>query len=207
MSTTTLFVELLIIGLEVCLWLILGITVIVDDSSWISHVNGKFSGNAVISTIVVFAVAYLFGIVIDKIAHFLIGYERLLWLLRPEYFESGSLGQRYAQRLSGWLAADDIEDRDHPRMLHAQLMTQSGELGGDILYARSKIRILRASVINVPLIALFAAFAGWELCDSYGLFVLVLTIGPIFTGFIIFTYLYTQRLYNRRLRRFKRFLN
>jgi hypothetical protein len=207
MSTTTLFVELLIIGLEVCLWLILGLMVIVDDSSWLSHLAGKFSGNAVLSTIVVFAVAYLVGIVIDKIAHFLIGYERLLWLLRPEHFESGSLGQRYARRLSAWLAADDIEDRDHPRMIHAQIMSQSGELGGDILYARSKIRILRASVINVPLIALFAAYAAWELCDSYGLVVLVLTTGTIFAGFVIFTYLYTQRLYNRRLRRFKRFLD
>ncbi len=139
----------------------------------------------------------------DKVAHFLISYERLAWLLQPKHFEPGSRIQRYAQRLRAWLEADDIEDTDHPRMIHAYIMTQSGELGGDVLYARSKIRILRASVFNIPLITLFAAR---QLGHSYSLCLLVSTTGIVITGSIIITYLYTQRLYNRRLRRFERFL-
>lgn len=193
MSTTTLFVELLIIGLEVCLWLVMLVSLILRDASWLIVLIGRFKGYPVPATIFVLAGAYLLGIVLDKVAHFFIGYERLTELLEPERFE----------RLRTWLEAKPLEDDDHPRMLHARLMVKTGEMGGDLLYARSKIRILRASVLNVPLITITAALLLRSHLDQW---LLVSILGLIFSGLIIGTYLYTQRLYNRRLRRFKRFL-
>ena len=203
MSTTTLFVELIIIGLEVCLWLILGVNLIVGNSGWFANLTSKFGNNAVLATIIVLATAYLFGIVIDKIAHFLIGYERLDQLLQPKHYKDGSHLESLANWLRAWLEAKKIERKDHPRMIHARSLIRSGEMGGDILYARSKIRILRASVFNVPLITLLAA---GQLCCHNRQYLLVLAIGVVLTGLVIFAYLYTQRLYNRRLRRFAEFL-
>lgn len=193
MSTTTLFVELLIIGLEVCLWLVMLVSLILGDASWLGELVNQFKGHPVPATISLLAGAYLFGIVFDKVAHFLIGYERLTELLEPERFEW----------LRTWLEAKKIETKDHPRMIHAKLMAKTGEMGGDLLYARSKIRILRASVINIPLITITAALL---LRDHPAQWPVVAILGLIFSGLIMATYLYTQRLYNRRLRRFHEFL-
>lgn len=192
MSTTTLFVELLIIGLEVCVWLVMLVSLILGDSIWLTALAGRFKGYPVPATIFVLAGAYLFGIVLDKVAHFLIGYERLTELLKSKRFE----------RLKQWLEAEKLEKEDHPRMIHAKLMVESEEMGGDLLYARSKIRILRASALNVPLITVTAALL---LRGHPAQWLLISIAGLMFSGLVMVSYLYTQRLYNRRLRRFKHF--
>ena len=71
MSTTTLFVELLIIGLQACVWLLLVVCSTAGVNS-IYFLAAKFGNYATLAMALVFALAYVLGIFFDKLATWLI---------------------------------------------------------------------------------------------------------------------------------------
>jgi hypothetical protein len=189
METTSLYVELLIIGFEVCAWLGLLLAKF-SSAGRLSSLPQGVGNFALLATLLLFGVAYLLGIVFDKIAHFFFGAQR-------HYLESVLKGD-----VSDQVAKE--EETDH-RQIYARLMVKEGRAASEVLYGRSKVRILRASVINVPLIAVAAAVfldqleaPGWWLS---------LLVGLVFWAIILSTYVHTQRLYWARLQRFKRYLD
>jgi hypothetical protein len=137
MSTTTLFVEILIIGFQACVWLFLVISSTVGVNS-INFIDAKFSKYPAITTALVFALAYVLGIFFDKLAK---------WLL-----EESLVGGRL-QSLKGSIEDRNKNDRRKEHQIkYAYIMVRKGQPMTDLLYARSKVRILRASIINIPII-------------------------------------------------------
>ncbi|MGD8791064.1 MAG: hypothetical protein PVF47_00820 [Anaerolineae bacterium] len=188
MATTTFYVELLIIGFEVCTWLVLLLASRLGIR-WLVALPTNLKDYALLVTLLTFGLAYLLGIIFDKVAHFLVGTHR-----------------SYIQTLIGRQTIRNVakEKEDDVRQIYARVVTEEGQTTSQVLYGRTKVRILRASVLNVPLIALAAAIffssrvglQWWPIVPAALVFWLM-TVG---------TYLYTQRLYWARLLRFKKYL-
>ena len=141
MSTTTLFVELLIIGFQACIWLFLVVSSTIGVNS-INFIAGKFSKYPALTTALVFALAYVLGIFFDKLAK---------WLM-----EESPIG-RYPQSLKDQIAKRNNNKHRHKyQKEYAYIMVRKGQPMTDLLYAGSKVRILRASIINIPMITLAA---------------------------------------------------
>jgi hypothetical protein len=137
MSTTTLFVEILIIGFQACVWLFLVISSIVGGDS-INFIAAKFSKYPALTTALVLAVAYVLGIFFDKLATWLIEESWLGVRLQPL---KDSIEKRYKN-----------DRRVEYQRKYAYIMVHKGQPMTDLLYARSKVRILRASILNIPII-------------------------------------------------------
>lgn len=188
MQTTTLYVELLIIGFEVAIWLGL-IIASVTGVGRLSALLKQFEGYAFLVTLVAFGLAYLLGIIFDKIAHFLVGAQR------------SYLRRLLHGTISGAVAEEDDEDY---RQIYAHIMARDRAASSTMLYARSKVRILRASVLNVIFITLATAVflssqgSPWWPTIPVGLIIWLIILG---------TYIYTQRLYRSRLERFAKYLD
>jgi hypothetical protein len=184
-ETTTLYIELLIIGFEASLWLLLLAFSIPGADKLSGSLKDLPLGSGLLVVGFALASAYLLGIVFDKVAHRLLGANRELLRRR----------------------LDDItEERDDAdsRWIYARFMVHEKRAVPDILYARSKVRILRASVLNVPLIAIAGAlFLGRQRIQLWWL---VLVVGMGLWILVCFAYVYTQGLYRRRLLRFNAYL-
>ena len=189
METTTLYVELLIIGFEVIAWLGLFLASLIDVRR-LAVLPEKLEAYSLLVTLSLFGVAYLLGIVFDKITHFLFGAQRgyLKKLLH------GDICNR----------VEEEPDEDH-RQIYARIMLDENRAGSDMLYGRSKVRILRASVINVPLITVAAAIFLNSSGDSR--WWQAALVGLIFWLIVLGTYVHTQRLYYARLQRLRKHLD
>jgi hypothetical protein len=203
MNTTTLFVELLIIGFQTCFWLSFLISLAIEDHhfNWLVQLANDFGNQSLLVAVAVFGIAYTLGVAVDKVAHFLVDLKLL------EYFKG-----RF-ESFRRWLEAnEDLEQDSNPRMMYAQIMSNTADMTGDVLYARSKVRILRASILNFLLITLTAAAflavndvrVPW--LNDVRISWLVLVAGLLSTLLFALTYLFTIHLYNLRLRRFKYYL-
>ena len=188
MQTTTLYVELLIIGFQVYLWLGLFLASL-PGLRW-PALPEKLEDYALLVTLLVFGLAYFLGIVFDKAAHFLVGAQR------------GYLRRLLRAHTSNTVEEED--DEDH-RQVYARILVKEKQATSEMLYARSKVRILRASTINVLLITIAAAvFISSQREAQWWPVVLA---GLIFWLFILGAYIHTQRLYQARLQRFSKYLD
>lgn len=187
MNTTSLFVELLIIGFEVVVWLALLLGTITGSMAWIRDLLKVFKDFAALLTALVFALAYFLGILVDKIAK---------WLV-----EDSGLGKRLQKAI-----ARSIPKPRHVHKDYARVMVREGEPMSDLIYARSKVRILRASIINVPLMALFSGLLAWSKpgSDTWRPLLVAMGIGALLTGLTFFVYVYNLRLFLRRLQLFSK---
>ncbi len=150
MSTTQIFVELLIIGLGGIIWLSI-------------FISGIFKGpvenfvhfpDAVYALLIV-CVAYVMGIIIDRIA----------------YGIFNSLEKRNGKRI-----LKDYSDLTVEKMLY-YISTNSEELKNKIFYNRSRLRICRSWIINFCLIAISITFLNVRKhALSFIHFILLLTI-------------------------------
>lgn len=132
MSTTALFVELLVIGLEALAWiaLLIGIFFGLD---WITSLGVAFEKASVFTTVVVIGVAYLMGIIVDEICDALIS--------------------PWANRIRS-----SVREKGHPEMwdMQSYVFTHSKEATEQLGYVRSRIRITRSSIFNLGLIGILA---------------------------------------------------
>jgi hypothetical protein len=124
MSTTQLFVELLVIGLGASIWIALGVAIFAGGHIRLSEL---WSDKAFILPLM--AAAYAVGIVLD----------RLVWRL------FSPLEDRIEAQIVGTLGV--------PRStLVKSVMNRSETLANDLYYTRSRLRICRAWVLNGLLI-------------------------------------------------------
>lgn len=232
MSTTALLVEILIIGFEVTLWLILGLALL-PGPRWILPLLGLDNRNAFLAAGALAAAAYVLGIVADKTAKWIVEESSLCCCFR---FRSKNPAE---QKVSpekcaslGWMAAflerllrpyEAVTEDGGPKTdaleKYAQVVMKVGEPMSDLLYARSKVRILRASIFIVPLIILFAAancmlallrlpdesapvLGTWTLPGWTGI-VAVAVLGPavalLLARYFNWLYCYNLQLYRDRL--------
>lgn len=186
MSTTSLFIELLIIGLEVSIWLILFVASI-TGTTWLLNFAKRYAPYAALVTGVAIGVAYLLGIIVDKFAHYLVGEDRIDRFIKDANVETGS------------------ERTRRYRQIYARIIVEKGQPASDVLYGRSKVRILRSSVLNIPLITITGVC--FLIAHYEGLYWWVVAVlGTFFTALAVKGYLDTLYLYRRRLEHFKQFL-
>ena len=132
MSTTALFVELLIVGLESLVWIFL-------------FISGFFGIDWLLGLINIFEKAGLFLTVV------LIGFAYLIGILLDELFDS----------LTGWWSnriKSSIHDKDLPQMwdMQAYIFGHSKEATEQLGYIRTRVRIMRSSIFNFGLIGIGA---------------------------------------------------
>jgi len=177
MSTTLLFVELLIIGVEVTLWMLL-LALAVFDLSWLKA--AATTGWENVLTVLFLAICYTTGILFDRFAD---------WVF------------------SG--ASEHLKERIIPNPPEPYVVMRFKAAKGDeylnrlFEYIRSRMRIARASAINLPLIAVFGlilvATRATSISQSakLGLFITIPVFGVAFTMLALFSW---HRLMSAHLR-------
>jgi len=133
MGTTALFAEVLIIGNQGITW-IMFIVLSIFGHSWIMHLKTALDGWTALTTIILIAVFYTFGIIIDRC---FIAYTRIC---NPsKWLSSISCVKKKAK------AAFDEENMPI-------IYLQEGTLALNQTYLATRLRIVRATFFNFSLI-------------------------------------------------------
>jgi hypothetical protein len=224
MSTTALLVEILIIGFEVVLWLLLLASLLqLDLISWPSST----SNNALVQAGALAGATYVLGIIADKTAKWVVEESSLAYLF---HFHPPLLGadepdekkwpanprvRGYLERLlrpdartvGGKRPAATARPSPYLQQ-YAAVVAKSGDFMSDLFYGRSKVRILRASIFLLPLIVFTAtavwAAGTWRGQETYLWRALVaiaggLLLAPLVARYAIWLYCYNRWLYRYRL--------
>jgi len=134
MNTTSLFVELIVIGAGVGIWLIL-LLVAVFDFGWLTFSYPELLGSAIPAL----AVIYVFGIIWDRLA------DRLFELLWAD-----PLRQSHFKKLENYYEARRI------------ILTRSAALSELLEYGRSRLRICRGWTLNALMIGISLNILAWS---------------------------------------------
>lgn len=129
MATTRLFVELLVIGIGVAVWLSFLLATIFN-----LRLDLRWWGLEGAPVFAFFGIAYVLGILVDRAAYS---------LFQP-------LEKHHREKILGEDPEPPVEDRER------FILVQSSALRDQILYNRSRLRICRAWMLNFFLICLFS---------------------------------------------------
>jgi hypothetical protein len=139
MSTTALFIELLITGLQAFLWLIL-VALTTFDYRWMSL--DKVKGFEAILAVLLLPIVYPMGVIVDNWA--------------DKFFRP------WEKRIRSQYALKNEESTTR-----FFILTKETYLAAQMSYIRSRIRISRATAVNAALITatlfFFLVFRCWEL--------------------------------------------
>lgn len=164
MATTAVFAEILIIGLEVEAWLSL-LLLTVFGTGWIEL--GAVQDFASLVTVGVLALAYVLGVVTDRLTDTLL-----------DRCEKTKRGKRLKARFSKY--GDGLKGHQISWM-RMTVMHRSDGMSRFLDYQRSRWRIARATVFNLALSGVFAALylvvrtehAVWAVVPVVGVLLLV----------------------------------
>lgn len=161
-----MFAEILIIGLEVEAWLVLAL-LSVFGTDWLLELDGA-KDYATLLTIVVLALAYVLGIIVDRLADTLL-----------DRFEDTSLGNTVQEFMS---KKPRFHKESGLATMRMTVMAASDGMTPFLDYQRSRWRIARATVLNLaiagPVAALYLVVGTnvdwpWSLVPLVSAFVLV----------------------------------
>ncbi len=141
METTAVFAEIIVIGIQACVWLAL-LVAWAFGADWIDLEGLK--GWEALATIFAVAVAYTLGVVVDRVADF-VDDPVLRWTRNLAAWLGGKRATKGPAETS---RARFRESR--VRVLHAV-----GALAAFLEYQRSRQRIARGTLFNLPLILVF----------------------------------------------------
>lgn len=137
MSTTTVFVEILVIGLEALVWIAL-LASSMFGLDWLSNLAGAFKNAETSTTLALIGVAYFIGILMDEVCDALL--------------EPWSAYIRKSVRKEGQPEMWDIQ---------AYIFAHSESATEKLEYVRSRVRVCRSSIFNVVLATVFALTLCW----------------------------------------------
>jgi hypothetical protein len=147
LSTTAVFAEILIVGLQAEAWLALALLTVFGHE-WLFELDGV-NDFAALLTIVVLALAYVLGIIVDRLADTLL-----------DSFEHSRLGKRVKTKFM----SKPEEPEPEPRLstMRMTVMAASDDMTSFLDYQRSRWRIARATVLNLvvaaPVVALYLVY-------------------------------------------------
>jgi len=179
MSTTTVFVELLIVGLESLVWLVLLVSSLFGVD-WVPTIIIAFEKADVFATVAVIGLAYVVGIVVDEICE---------WLIEP-----------WAKRLRDSVQGDtELEVWGMQAYVFSHSEGATSQLG----YMRSRLRILRSSIFNTVLVVVLGLVFLWTRSAiaanlKGGLTWFVSIAGLVSVGCALFAYRRIELSYWRR---------
>jgi len=185
MSTTSIFFEILIIGLQAGIWLIaLGIGLAGAD--WPMYIHSKYSSLIPFVTLPAFAVIYTIGIVVDRVS------DVIFLLFFPKWIRR--LGHRLFQDKS----------QRHSRE-HIFLLISDGKGSNFFEYIRSRMRIVRAATLNTIISIPCVSFAYIQSCKgpacsvSFGGAILALLLSIITLVVLLIAYSLLDHTYDARM--------
>jgi hypothetical protein len=171
MNSTTLFVEILITGLESVIWLgfLLGC---LFGTTWLSFIGNAFETAQAFTTTLLLGLVYVVGIIFEEVTDALS--EPWSDKLKAS-LNNGSLS-RY----------NDIQDYVYSHY--------AVKLDDQLGYMRSRRRILRASAFNILLIAIFAIIFIWlritdlDMTPKISMSIFIAVVGVLGIWLSLFTY-------------------
>ena len=175
MSTTAIFVELLIAGMQASVWVTLFV-ISITGYDWVSYTLSELKGWVVLVTAILFAVWYTLGIVVDQLANvfvtIIINPKKLLLKFRW-------VNQRHHQK-------------NHIVRQRAAIAFQAGSHVSFLEFIRSRLRIMRSTAFNTLLIMVSTLFFILTKCDilgcasKWGLVVATVIIGTLLEIILLF---------------------
>jgi hypothetical protein len=187
MATTAVFVEILIVGFEAAAWLVL-LVFSIFGTDWFHP--SDFKGWEALVTVFVFAGAYVLGILIDRVADRSWGLfkalQRRMKPLLPRRKEPEPEPNR--------------TDRPEVSVMRLTVMARSEGMANFLEYQRSRLRIARATIVNlvfaIPSLAIFLAVqrdvGAWEI-------VAVVIIGLALLALAVYATVRVQKAFDDRL--------
>jgi|GEM_PF-2107901 len=155
MTSTTLFAEILVVGLQAALWLGLLFLLIANSIGINSDIVGtaqRLKEWAVLITIFAVGLAYTLGIVVDRLADSVVSY------LEKELFPDETPPDKTDDKLKE--DALIVELPSSVGLMRMCVMSKSPEMTKFLEYIRSRLRIARSTTFNlVPTIALVILLA------------------------------------------------
>jgi hypothetical protein len=179
MTTTTIFAEILIIGLQATVWFAFGSAAVVDIQKIDMSVLKGWEG---LITLFVLAIAYTLGTVIDRVADS---------VFNP-------VDRRLRKR---WIPSSYPQYGE----MKLRIMSNNGEMERFLAYVRSRVRIARSTALNCILIICAVILlrgtnpvSFWALTDTR---ILTLIVISCIAGLTLtsFTWARIARTYYRRL--------
>lgn len=186
MSTTAIFAEILIVGLEASVWLLLlFFSFYPPDSAWLERLKDW----EYLVTVLVLAAAYALGILVDRVSD-----SVFTWLL-------DSLKKtRLKEWIPYWRDAQKEKKPEKLSIMRLRMMEREDGRIKFLEYQRSRLRIARATVVNLFCLLLASALffyrssilltKDWLVLEF---FVLVFLVVSVFAAIRI------DHAYNKRL--------
>jgi len=179
MATTAIFAEILIVGLQALVWLVLASVAILGVPSVdVSSLEG-WEG---LITLAILAVAYALGIVVDRVADSV--FDPFDRLLREKHIPSSPLSV--------------------PEM-RLRIMSESEGMASFLDYVRSRVRIARSTAFNCALIVGAAILLDLRREATVGglvrheWLVLTMVVGAALSALALFAWVRITKTYNWRL--------
>lgn len=179
MTTTAIFVELLVIGIQTSLWVV--ILLFACESRFLTVVDlDKLQNWEGLVTAGAFALCYSLGILVDRLA------DLFFLISRPSKV---LLKNRWAQRLQARISAKRTDTTPF------ELSLKEGTGSEYFSYFRARIRITRALTVNALLTTTACIVYGFSHIDAgRERTVFILTVVLIGGGISLFSYLATGML-------------
>lgn len=185
MNTTAFFVEILVIGIQSSIWVALMVAALLGYD-WFPAAKPFLDSWSGLLTIVIMALCYTLGIVVDRLA------DAIFTIVSPKQLLLKSVRIRKMTELMH----NDV------RMV---VLAKEGGVSPFLDYVRSRVRIIRATTLNIILIAIGGLAFIQMRCDSLGcasktnLSFSILGIGVILCVITLFALAMLQITYEKRL--------
>jgi hypothetical protein len=198
MNTTAIFVEILVIGMQAIIWIVLLVLSLVGYD-WLSAIPVNLDKWSVFVTILLIAYCYTLGIIVDRLADGLFILTKKFMLVKP---------RNLLLRINRVRQTFEESAQDH------RMETLASEGGATVFleYIRSRLRILRATVLNLFLITITSLLFISSRCGSLGcaspmaLATTILGVGLFLTAIAYVAWAMLQSTYDERLNQIKQLL-
>ena len=180
MSTTSLFVELLIVGIQATIWCAL-IAAAVIDPEYLFHAKEEIGDWETIVSILYLSSAYAFGIIIDRVA------DVISYFLPPQ------------RLIMTWPRfRKDVEQSAPDDRI--RVLFRENKIADLLEFIRVRLRLIRATTLNLFLITCALVFFLWKKeFSSTSMFISVI-LGIFVTGLSAFAQGVLECTYQKRLR-------
>lgn len=183
MDITAARLELLVIGIQALLWIVL-FTTGAFGHSWLCAVMESLKDWEVLITLFVLTACYSIGIVLDRVADYVLGFKEF--------------HKKVTKKCKFLLKFVDI-DAEPDRV---RILAEEGRANELIGYSRVQLRIIRGTVINTPLITISAAYYVWQKIDVLSKLwpmVIILFVGSCIFVLTLVIYSIIQSIHEKRI--------
>ncbi len=189
MATTAVFIEILLVGIQAVIWMLMLLLIVVGPAEAKDLPWDDIESWAALLSFAIAGMAYAAGVIVDRLADSLFtlvigpivcGDERKKWLKKSKNFWS-----KNAEK-------DDTVGNGEKRLLVRQY---GGDMTTFLDYVRSRLRIARSTALNLALVTTFAVCLTQD-ADARRL---IAAVGALATGLTVFAWKRINITWNDRL--------